>query len=304
MRIMVKFCGLLCLMLGILVFASCSSYKDARMDEVKTEQYAMENSGVVSRDMDGSINSNSVPRTSGVYDEEQGDVRKIIRNAELAVEVKDVDEMYNKIVELVRSFDGEEHDKNYYVSDYKRMEVVIKIPPDNLDIFEKELTELVGHGRIKRSKIKSQDITAEYYDISARLESYISSREQLRKIMEEAENVEETLSVQRELTNIQAEIEALQGRVNMWDRLVSMATVRLYIDEIRDPLRRTKTIEWKFTSYSDVLRTMRNGFIIVVNTMYNLIVWGAVIIVASIPIIIPLGVILWIIHRRRKRKNK
>lgn len=304
MRMNVRVYGLFCLMLGLLVFASCASYRSDSANSEKTQKYAMEDSGVVSRDIDGSINSNSVPRTSSVYDEEQEDVRKIIRNAEMAVEVKDVDEMYNKIVKLVKSFDGEEHDKNYYVSDYKRMEVVLKMPPDNLDIFEKELAELVGHGRIKRSKIKSQDITAEYYDISARLESYIASREQLRKIMEEAETVEETLSVQRELTNIQAEIESLQGRVNMWDRLVSMATVRLYIDEIRDPLRRTKTIEWKFNSHSDVLRTMRNGFIIVVNTMYTLIVWGAVIIVASIPVIIPLGVILWIIHRRRKGKNK
>ena len=51
------------------------------------------------------------------------------------------------------------------------MQLVLKIPPENLNLFQDRITEYVGKGKIRNINIVSTDITSEYYDYSARLKA-------------------------------------------------------------------------------------------------------------------------------------
>lgn len=232
------------------------------------------------------------------------DIRKIIKTGEIAIEVKDVKSAYSKVTEILKDVKGEEFSKYFTVSgEYKRMELVLKIPPKNLELFEQKLTDYVGEGKIKRSQIRSQDITSQYYDYVARLESYTASRDQLRELMKKAETVEDTLKIHSELTRIQAEIDSLQGQINMWDKLVEMSTITLYIDEESNPMKATKTVEWQFNSPQEIWTTMKNGFITVVNGLYSVIVWILILIVSLSPVLAIAAVVIYVI-RYSKKKGK
>lgn len=291
------------LLIMAVVFAGCGT---SGRSEVATSSSApaMDSAQQAAFANKGDYKQNLEEAQEDSFEAQKQDIRKVIKSGEIAVEVEDVDSAYSSVLQIINDLDGEEFSKNYYYSgEHKRMELVIKLPPENLNEFQKRLTDLVGNGKIKRSNIRSQDITSDYYDTKARLESYEASRDQLRELLKKAETVEDILKIHNELTRLQAEIDALQGRVKMWDKLVSMATITLYIDKEDDPLKHTKTVSWKFNSPEEIWRTMRNSFISVVNTLYSLIVWLVIITVSALPILVPAGIIVWVVLRRRHNKK-
>ena len=233
-------------------------------------------------------------------------IKKVIRNGEIAVEVKDVDTAYTHVSDIVNELGGEEFSKNYNISGkYKRLQLVLKIPPEKLDEFQEKLIHYVGSNRIKRISLDSNDITSQYYDVAARLESYEASRDQLRDLLKIATTVEDTLKIHNELTRLQADIDAYRGQIKVWDHLVSLATITLYIDEDSDPMRHTKNVEWKFNSGSDIWNNMRNGFITTINAIYSIIIWLVIAFVSFTPVIIPVAVVIFIIlwiDRKGKQK--
>jgi len=239
------------------------------------------------------------------YSNTEQTVRKEIKNGEIAVEVKDVEAAYPGIMEIVKSLGGYEFNKSFYTSNsHKNMELVIKLPPENLDEFQNRLTDFVGNGKITRINIRSQDITSQYYDTDSRLRTYIKSRDRLEELLDKAETIEDTLKVHNEITRMQTEIDSLQGQIKMWDKLVEMATLNLYIDEEDDPVRHTRTITWKFNTFNDILSAVKNGFITTVNTLYSIFTWIIIAIISISPILVIAAVVIWIIIRRHRKKKR
>jgi hypothetical protein len=297
-------------------FMGCSSMNKSANDSYVMETAANTTAGYGSPELEDSFSEDKAG-SSVVYDRDESSgsgsnetgagvddqsIRKEIKNGDIAVEVKDVEAAYPGIMKIVDDLGGYEFNKSFYTSNnHKRMDLVIKLPPEKLDEFQNKLVEFVGNGKVTKIVLQSQDITSQYYDTQSRLDSYILSRSKFEEIMEKAETVEDILRVQNELTRIQAEIDSLQGRINMWDKLIALATINLYIDEEDDPVRRTQTMTWKFNSFEDILRTIKNGFISVVNTLYSIVTWIIIIIISISPILVIAGAVLWIILRRRKK---
>src|SRR5690554_3634582 len=93
--------------------------------------------------------SQSVGKTSAAYDDKRDEqnsdedsIRKEIKNGDIAVEVEDVEAAYVDIMEIVNNLGGYEFGKNFSTSNnHKKMDLVIKLPPQNLDEFQYRLTE-------------------------------------------------------------------------------------------------------------------------------------------------------------------
>ena len=119
-----------------------------------------------------------------------------------------------------------------------------------------------------------------------------------------AQNIDEILKIQAEITRLQAEIDSLQGQIRMWDKLIAMTTITLYIDQEDNPFKTTTEVSWKFSSFEEIWSTMRNGFINVVNTLYSLIIWLVVGIVSLSPVIIIAGIVLYVVLRIKRKRSK
>lgn len=230
--------------------------------------------------------------------------KKVIKNGNISVLAQDVDVAYTGIMEIVHEIGGEEFNKNYTLYDtFKRIEIVLKIPPENLEIFEERLKSLIGPGKIRNINIRSSDITSEYYDIKSRLGSYKASRDQMLELLKRAETIEDTLKIQYEITRLEADIDSMEGQIRMWDSLISMSTITLLIEQEDSPFKTTE-ISWKFSSYEEIIRTMKNGFIMVVNNIYSLILWIVVGLVSFSPAILIGGIGIYIFLRVRKKKQQ
>jgi hypothetical protein len=109
--------------------------------------------------------------------------------------------------------------------------------------------------------------------------------------------------VQNELNRITGEIEVLQGRLNMWNKLIDESSVNLTIVEAADPMKVGKDISWRFSSFGDILKFMKNGFILTANTIVNVLVWIVVIAVSASPVIL-LGAAAFILIKKRRNRVK
>ncbi len=109
--------------------------------------------------------------------------------------------------------------------------ITIRVPSAS---FEQTLAEARKLGSVQSATTGGQDVTNEYTDIDGRLKSLTDEREQLQIVLSAAGNVPDILSVRDRLTAVQTEIEQLQGRKNVLDDQISLATLAVSVHEKGD----------------------------------------------------------------------
>lgn len=138
--------------------------------------------------------------------------RLVIRDAMLNIQVDDVNAADQQIRAAVTeakgyvlssSIGGYETDVTIYLS--------LKIPSDKLDATI-TLVEKLAHKVVSRS-MSGNDVTEEYIDLSGRLTAQEAARDRLLALLEKANTVEEAVSVNAALTDVQSTIESLTGRM-------------------------------------------------------------------------------------------
>ena len=113
--------------------------------------------------------------------------------------------------------------------------VVLRIPAAR---FADALSDLESMGKVRSESVSGQDVSQEFIDLQARLRNYVAQETVLLKLMDEAQNVVDTIRVQNELQRTQLEIERLRGRITFLDDQTSMSTIELRVAEegaVADP---------------------------------------------------------------------
>jgi len=82
-----------------------------------------------------------------------------------------------------------------------------------------------------REETSGKDVTEEYIDLSAKLRNLEVTEEQLLKLMEKAEKVEDILNVQRELSRTSGEIEQTKGRMQYLERTSDTSLIRVQLEQ-------------------------------------------------------------------------
>jgi Flp pilus assembly protein TadB len=71
----------------------------------------------------------------------------------------------------------------------------------------------------------AQDVTEEYVDLEARLESLEAARQRLLEIIEEARNTKDLLEAEQQLTQREAEIESIKGRMQYLEQSARLSSI-------------------------------------------------------------------------------
>lgn len=162
--------------------------------------------------------------------------RKIIKTAEITIEVKSFDDSLAKVREIMKEVAPGERDGFIADSSSAKSEtgattgtVIIRINPDKFDLL---VDKLMAIGDVKYQRIAGEDVTKEYYDLQARLGSKQEMEKRLIQLLATRTNsVADLLEVERELGRVREEIESMQGTLRYYDDLVGMSTVNLTIQE-------------------------------------------------------------------------
>lgn len=170
---------------------------------------------------------------------------KLVYTAELHIEVMDFDEALARIRATVDQFDALIQDEsiwdntpwNYYLesesgayySGYKSGHLEIRVPSASYDSF---LTSIDGIGHVTRQSSSMDNLTSEYYDISARLDAEKEHLDALKRLYDEATSIEDLLTIQSMIYEIQGDIDSLTTRLQNIDVDVAFSTVYVDIDEV------------------------------------------------------------------------
>lgn len=228
--------------------------------------------------------------------------RKIIKDGILDLETEDVNKAYANILSYAKENGGYEFSHQKTVrEDYISIEAVIKIKPEKLDAL---MSYACSVSNVINSSTASDDITDQYYDAQIRLETKRKALERYYDILRNTQELNEILIIQTEINKLTEDIEASEGKLRLWDQLVSESSLRITISQVDDPLKPKIKVNWSALSWGDMGIIIKNGFTTVLNTVVTVLQWAVIVLISVSPLIIIAGVILIIIKLRSKRKLK
>ena len=155
--------------------------------------------------------------------------RKIIRNAEVVLEVDDPGEAQSKVSAVAEQFGGfvVTSEITQYGSS-QRVTITMRVPADR---FGQAMEALHAAGtRLISEKVTGQDVTEEYIDLQARIRTKQALEAQFLEIMKQARTVEDALEVQRQIADVRGEIERLEGRRRFLENQSSLSTIKITLN--------------------------------------------------------------------------
>lgn len=155
--------------------------------------------------------------------------RKVIKTASLGSRARDVRETSTEAQRLASSYGGSVLNSRISRGDGTvSARLVLLVPSPE---FEAALDELRGLGEeVTTDSVKGQDVTEEFVDLQSRERNLLAAEESLLRLYDEAESVEDALSVQSELTELRGEIEQVQGRIEYLENRTASSRVSLNIE--------------------------------------------------------------------------
>jgi uncharacterized protein DUF4349 len=183
-----------------------------------------------------SINSESIKQAE-VTD------RKIIRNAEMTLEISDPGVGLQKIAAIAEKNGGfvvssESKENNAQNLPTRVVTVVARVPAAHFG----EVIEAIRRidGRITVEKISGMDVTEEYIDLEARIRTKRALELQFLDIMRQARKISDALEVQSKLAEVRTEIESLEGRRRFLENKSALSTISITL-QTPAPLLATTT---------------------------------------------------------------
>jgi hypothetical protein len=156
--------------------------------------------------------------------------RKIIRNAEMTIEIGDPNEGLQKIASIAEKNGGfvvtsesRENQASSQNPPSTTVTVVARVPAAQFD----EAVEAIRRigGRTKVEKLSGMDVTEEYIDLEARIRTKRALEMQFLEIMRQARKISDALEVQSQLADVRTEIESLEGRRRFLENKSALSTI-------------------------------------------------------------------------------
>lgn len=225
---------LLMIILCVTVAAGCSSGADSYGQKGETSSSVAQENAM---DADGiSMVQGAAASESDVQVQQITDSRKVIKRADLVIQTTQYDESNTKFESMVTSFGGYIQSSSVQGdipgSDALRSaRYTVRVPSDRLEEF---LSGAGDVGTVKNKSISGEDITQNYFDSETRLKTLRTEQERILELMEKAQKIEDVIVIEQRLTEVQNEIEQLTGQLKQWDSLISLSTVTVTINEVRD----------------------------------------------------------------------
>ncbi|MEP6973812.1 MAG: DUF4349 domain-containing protein, partial [Actinomycetota bacterium] len=220
-----------------------------------------------------------------------GDVSKIIRDGTVSIQVAkdDFSKSFASVTRIAENNGG------FVLSSQTREEragtLTLRIPAKR---FDDAMLSLRAIGTVQAQSVTGKDVTAQFIDLQARLRIAKSRRTVLLGLQSSATSLGDVLTVQRQLDNVQLEIEQIQGNLNFISDQVAEATIRVDLHEKNAPtVQPTSTVE--NPSLGSAWHRSVQGFLNVISAV-----------VIGLGYLIPIGLLalaLWLITvvvRRRR----
>jgi len=162
-----------------------------------------------------------LPPTTGID-------RMVITETTMSVVVKDVSEAIKTVQQKAESLGG--YMVNSHLSKPEESasgSITIRVPEEKLtealEAFRK-----VGL-RVVDENVSGRDVTDQYVDLEARLATLNKTKAKFEEILDRATQVQDLLNVQRELINLQSQIDSIKGQQQYLSQSAKLSKVKVYL---------------------------------------------------------------------------
>ncbi len=152
--------------------------------------------------------------------------RKIIYEAEISLLSEDIEASYTEVTNTLDSYTAYVEAENIT---NKQIDVVIRVLSSEFDDL---VNDLKSSGELLNYTKTSEDITNAYSTYEARLEALETQHDRLVVLMDQATDLDDILTLEEQLIEIEAELNTLGQKLATYDSLVDYSTITLSIDYI------------------------------------------------------------------------
>lgn len=232
-----------------------------------------------------------------IQEENQG--AKLIRTVYISLDTEKFDDAITLVEEKTNQAGGYIQSSDLYdYSSGRTQDIVVRVPYEKVDEF---LEGIDTCGTIIQKSDYTEDITLQYSDTETHIENLETQHERLLELLEQAESLEDIITLNERLTTIETELDSYKKQIRNYDNLVSYSTITINIRE-REYVTGTedKTIGGRITS--GLSETMYN-----IKTFFaNLLVWFVVslpvLLIVAVLVLILVLIIRAIIKKHKKKK--
>jgi len=224
--------GLVALLAVMLLLAGCTGFGSNAADDVQ------ESSGDRSQaqeQLDSAAQSaGSASSVTGSSQQQvQAENRAIIRTGRMTVRVENFSSARETLTVRAESYGGYVEGSNQQLRDDGQRQwvtgyVVLRVPRENYDALQDDVR---GVGTVENERTQTEDVSDQLVDIEARLENLRQRRDRLRTFYAQANDTQELLAIESELSNVQGEIERLEAQQRSLERQVAYSTLRVDLRE-------------------------------------------------------------------------
>ena len=233
--------------------------------------------------------------------------RKLIKTVNMSVETKQFDELLTNLKTRCEELGGYIEEQNVYNgSSYygrnttRNAYLVLRIPVDQLDAY---LFDVESQGNVVSRNETVQDVTLSYVDMQSRKEALIVEQVRLMELLEQAESVEDLITIESRLSDVRYQIESMESQLRTYDNQIDYSTVYMDVNEVENltQVEEESTGKRIVREFSENAKSAFKGIKefaigILVNLPY-IIEWAIIIVVIVL-------VIRTISRHQRKKKNK
>ena len=218
--------------------------------------------------------SDSMTSTTRPY----GDDVKLILRADLRLETVDFDDAVEKLNKLVSDCGGyyEQSDVDmgsYYSDGYRYGRYTVRVPKDKYDTFLNSVGEVC---HVTSRNESAEDVGLQYYDIESRIRLLEIKQERLMKLLEQASTMEDIITLENALSDIQYQLESNNIQKNRYDSLIDYSTISIRLEQVQrlsgQPLEQQGFFSQLGSSFVRGFQNTLDGFSdILLSLAYNVI---------------------------------
>ena len=211
----------------------------------------------------------------------------VIRNGSVTIQVASLDSAMAVVREVATKVGGYVGNVTMSTGEYqvRSATIQLKVPVAR---FDEAMSGMPSIGKVEHSTTTAEDVGEEFVDLTARMENAKRLETRLVTLLaNRAGSLEDILAVERELARVRQEIERYEGRARYLSTRVATSTIDVTVHEPAPLLDRPGT------------NVMARAFVNMWRNFVQFIAWF----IESLGILIPLGLIvwlLWILARRVK----
>lgn len=157
---------------------------------------------------------------------------KLIYTGSLTLECTDLNAAMPGLEQLVSAHGGYmERQEVYHQTGWQTADYTVRVPSEQYDAFLGAVVAWEG-GKVTYQSSTVEDVGEAYADIENRLETLQIKLDRLQALLSQAENMEDIITIESAISDVEYEIENLSGQKNHYDSLIDYSTVYITLQQV------------------------------------------------------------------------